>query len=185
MAVEVTEVFRRHPGCMDADALALLRSGHRPFGFPRLQLVRHIQESKAINRIRGSCIIMAGSGMCTAGRIKHHLVRNISRPESTIVFVGYQARGTLGREIVDGRPVVRILGAEHKVRAQVVEIHGLSAHADRDDILTWLGHLKQPPRRVFLTHGEEHGADKLAGQIRSRWNWAVEVPRYRDEVELD
>lgn len=185
MAVEVTEVFRRHPECMDAEALSLLDSGHRLFGFPRLQLVRRSHESKAINRIRGSCIIMAGSGMCTGGRIKHHLIRNISRPESTIVFVGYQARGTLGREIVNGTPVVRIHGGQHPVKARVVEIHGLSAHADRDEILTWLGHLKEPPRRLFLTHGDDQVIDNLASQIRSRWSWPVDVPEYRAEVELD
>jgi len=184
MAVEVTEVFRRHSKGMDEEALELLESGHRLFGFPRLQLVRKAHDSKAINRIRGSCIILAGSGMCTAGRIKHHLVRNISRPESAIIFVGYQARGTLGREIVDGARVVRIHGSWHPVEARIEEIHGLSAHADRDDMLRWLGHLKDPPRRVFLTHGEQHGSDKLAEQIRSRWKWSVEVPDYREEIEL-
>jgi metallo-beta-lactamase family protein len=185
MAVNVTEVFRRHHDCMDEEALEILESGDRLFKYPGLNLVRKTSESKAINRIRGSCIIMAGSGMCTAGRIKHHLVRNIGRPESTIVFVGYQAPGTLGREIVDGQQEVRILGTHHQVKARVAEIHGFSGHADRSGLLKWLGHLKSAPRKVFVTHGEESAANNLAGEIRSRWGWPTEVPSYQDERELE
>ena len=185
MAVNATEVFRRHRECMDAEALEILESGERLFKYPGLNLVRRTSESKAINRIRGSCIIMAGSGMCTAGRVKHHLVRNIGRPESTVVFVGYQAPGTLGREIVNGRRQVRILGAQHEVKARVAEIHGFSGHADRTGLLRWLGHLKSAPRRVFVTHGEEKAANRLADEIRSKWSWSVEVPQYQDERKLD
>jgi metallo-beta-lactamase family protein len=184
MAVDVTEVFRQHQECMDDGAQKLLASGERLFRFPGLSMVRDIQESKAINRIRGSCIIMAGSGMCTAGRIKHHLVRNVSREESAILFVGYQADGTLGRQLVDRVPVVRILGAKYEVRAHVDEIHGLSAHADQRGLLTWLGHLQSKPRCVFLTHGEEAAAEELARQIRARWGWRVEVPGHGDEHQL-
>jgi metallo-beta-lactamase family protein len=122
--------------------------------------------------------------MCTAGRIKHHLVRNVSRPESTLVFVGYQAGGTLGRLLVDGEPVVRILGTQHEVRARIAQIHGFSAHADRTGLLRWLGHLKRPPRRVFLVHGEQDATNRLAEEIRTKWSWAVEVPDYQDEYEL-
>ncbi len=185
MAVNVTEVFRRHRECMDQEALAILESGEHLFRYPGLKLVRKTSESKAINRIRGSCIIMAGSGMCTAGRVKHHLVRNIGRPESTIVFVGYQAGGTLGREIVDGRSAVRIHGVQRQVKARIAQIHGFSAHADRAGLLRWLGHLEAAPRRVFITHGEEDAATHLAGEIRSKWGWAVEVPHYQDEHQLD
>ena len=159
MAVNVTEVFRRHRECMDAEAIELLESGERLMQFPGCNLIRTVGESKAINRIKGSCIIMAGSGMCTAGRIKHHLVNNVSRPESTLVFVGYQARGTLGRELVEGRKVVRIHGVRHKVKARVAQIHGFSAHADQSGLLKWLGYLRQPPRRVFLT--------RVSGRMRA------------------
>lgn len=185
MAVDATEVFRKHRDCMDDEAKKLMDAGEPLFEFPGLKLVRSTHDSKAINRIRGSCIIMAGSGMCTAGRVKHHLVRNISRPESTVVFVGYQAGGTLGRQIVDDDRVVRIHGAEYVVRAKVAQIHGLSAHADRTGLLRWIGALKAAPRRVFLTHGEVEAAEAFAGAIRSRWNCAVEVPAYRAEFELD
>ncbi len=185
MAVNVTEVFRRHHECMDAEAIELLDAGERLFQFPGLKLVRHVGESKAINRICGSCIIMAGSGMCTAGRVKHHLVRNISRPQSAILFVGYQAQGTLGRRIVDGSKNVRIHGVEHEVKARVVQIHGLSAHADQTGLLEWLGHLETQPRRVFITHGEETSAQHLADAVRAKWNWEVDVPSYKTECELD
>ena len=185
MAVNVTEVFRRHREYMDEEAQQLIESGEGLFRFPGLKLVRTTQESKAINRIRGSCVIMAGSGMCTAGRVKHHLVQNIEREQSTILFVGYQAHGTLGRQIVDGKPTVRILGAERQVRARIARIDGLSAHADQDDLLRWLGSFGDTPRRVFLTHGEESSATALAEKIRGQSSVSVEVPDYQDTFDLD
>ena len=106
-------------------------------------------------------MIIAGSGMGTGGRVKHHLARNISRPESTILFVGYQASGTLGRRIIDGEKKVRILGKMYKVKARIVQINGLSAHADRDDLLSWLSAIMNQPRRVFVVHGEEGASRAL------------------------
>jgi len=185
MAADVTDVFLRHRDCLDEEALAILGSGERLFRFPGMQLVRTRPESKAINRVRGPCIIMAGSGMCTAGRIKHHLANHVSRPENTIVFVGYQANGTLGRQLVDGRSPVRIHGQQHAVKARIAQIHGCSGHADQQGLLRWMGNLKSRPRRVFLTHGEPEAAETLAREIRNRWPWPVEVPEYRQEVELD
>ena len=185
MAVEVTEVFRRHRHELNEEVQDVVESGGRLFRFPRMHLVESVEESKAINRIRGSCIILAGSGMCTAGRIKHHLVNNITRAESTIVFVGYQAQGTLGRRIVNGDRVVRILGADYPVVAKVAQIHGLSGHADQRGLLTWLKDLVRPPRRVFLTHGEATAAEELASRLRARRDWHVEVPAYRQEFDLD
>ncbi len=184
MAVDVTEVFRRHRDLMDADAKRMLEAGEPVLRFEGLSLVRSVMESKAINRIRGSCIILSASGMCTGGRIKHHLVNNLEQPESTIVFVGYQATGTLGRQLVSGKKRVRIHGAQRTVKARIEQVHGLSAHADQSGLLKWLGHLKDAPRRVFLTHGEEDAAGELAEQIRARWHWPVEVPGYQDEFEL-
>ncbi|MCP4246259.1 MAG: MBL fold metallo-hydrolase [bacterium] len=185
MAVNVTDVFRRHREYLDEEAMEVIESGNRLFKFPGLTLVRSKAESKAINRIRGTCIILSASGMCTAGRIKHHLAKNISRPESIVVFVGYQARGTLGRLLVDGRTEVRIHGRQHEVRARVTQIHGFSAHADQGGLLEWLGALESPPQRVFLTHGEEQAANALADAIRGKWSWPVDVPEYRSEYELD
>ncbi|UCG33488.1 MAG: MBL fold metallo-hydrolase [Phycisphaerales bacterium] len=185
MAADVTEVFRQHQDCMDEEALAILRSGNRLMQFPGCNFTRTTGESKAINRIKGSCIIMATSGMCTAGRIKHHLANNVGRPESSLVFIGFQAHGTLGREFVDGKRRVRIHGQHHEVKARVVQIHGFSAHADQSGLLKWLGALKEAPRQVFLMHGEEEAALALADKIRERWSWDAVVPDYQDEHELD
>jgi metallo-beta-lactamase family protein len=128
---------------------------------------------------------MAGSGMCTGGRIKHHLMHNIERPESTILFVGYQARGTLGRQILERTPEVRIYGKFYKVRAQIAQIEGFSGHAGREDLLRWLNAFQAPPRRLFLTHGEEDAALSLAQFLKDERHWRAEVPNYEDSVELD
>jgi len=184
MAVDITHVFLRHKELLDKETLALFKEGNSPFGFPGLRLVRSVEQSKAINSIRGSCIVMAGSGMCTGGRIKHHLVQNIHRTESTILFVGYQAHGTLGRHIVDGKKEVRIHGKMHPVRARIEQIQGFSAHADDKDLMRWIGSLKCPPKRIFVTHGEKQAAFALARSIKTELKWPVSVPRYLDEFPL-
>ncbi|HEX9975623.1 MAG TPA: MBL fold metallo-hydrolase RNA specificity domain-containing protein, partial [Dehalococcoidales bacterium] len=153
--------------------------------FPGLHFVSTTDQSKSINHIAGTVVIIAGSGMCTGGRIKHHLVANISRGDSTILFVGYQAIGTLGRQIVDGAKEVRILGQYHPVKARVVQLHGFSGHADQPQLLKWLSNLKRPPRRVFITHGEPEVAEKFAGLVREKTGWATVVPEYADEFALD
>lgn len=185
MAVDVTEVFLRHRDCMDEEAIALFQSGQAPCRFPGLKMVQSVDESKAINRIKGSIIVMAGAGMCTAGRIKHHLVNNISSTRNTVIFVGYQAVGTLGRQILDGRKTVRIFGANRRVRARIAQIHGLSAHAGQAGLLRWIGSLRQAPRGVFLVHGEEQAARTFGELIHQRWGWPVRVPAYREEIVLD
>lgn len=185
MAVDVTEIYRGLGDFFDADTLAMMAENRPPLRFPGLTLCRSVKESKAINEYRKPSIIMASAGMCTAGRIKHHLRQNLGNPASTILFVGYQAQGTLGRQILEKAPFVRIHGADHKVRAQVRQIYGFSGHADRSGLLRWIGNLKRAPRRIFLTHGEETAARKLAQEIRSRWNWTVEIPNYNDVAELD
>ena len=185
MAVSITEVFEDHLHLFDKEAKALIKSGKSPFDFPGLNRVRTTDESKAINRISGSIMIIAGSGMCNGGRVKHHLVSNISRRESTILFVGYQAVGTLGRQIVDGSKKVRILGNNYKVKARIVQVNGFSAHADRDELLHWLSAVRNQPRGVFVTHGEEEAAMSFAGSIKDKLGWNVSVPQYKDEVVLD
>ena len=185
MAVSVTEVFEHYPELFDAEMKELLRQRKSPFDFPGLNLVRSVDESKAINQIDDSVIIIAGSGMCTGGRIKHHLVTNISRPESTIVFVGYQAVGTLGRHIVDGAKKVRILGQYYPVRARVVQFNAFSAHADRDQLLKWLSSLQRPPQRVFVIHGEPSAARHFSLSVRDRTGYDTVVPEYQYKVQLD
>jgi metallo-beta-lactamase family protein len=184
MAVEVTGVFERHPELFDEDMKKLLRQQKSPFDFPGLNLVGTVEESKAINHMDGSVIIIAGSGMCTGGRIKHHLVNNISREESTVLFVGYQADGTLGRQIASGAKKARILGQYYPVKAQIAQINGFSAHADRDGLIRWLSSLRKPPRRVFVTHGELDASQNLAGLVKNR-GWETIVPSYQEQVLLD
>jgi len=185
MAVGITEVFQNHPELFDPEMVQLLRQGKSPFDFPELNLVRTTDESKAIDHAIGSTIIIAGSGMCTGGRIKHHLVNNISREESTILFVGYQAVGTLGRQIIDGVKEVRILGQYYQVRAKIVQLNGFSAHADRDELVRWLSGLRKPPRRVFVTHGELNASQHLASLVRNSKGWETLIPSYKDQVFLD
>jgi len=185
MAVEVTGVFERHPELFDEEMKKLLRQQKSPFDFPGLNLVGTVEESKAINHMDGSVIIIAGSGMCTGGRIKHHLVNNISREENTVIFVGYQAAGTLGRQIVNGAKRVRMLGQYYPVKAGITQLNGFSAHADRDGLIRWLSSLRKPPRRVFVTHGELDSSQHLAGLIRSSRGWETIVPSYQEQVLLD
>jgi metallo-beta-lactamase family protein len=185
MAARITEVFRNHQELFDEETLAMLREHHSPFDLAELKVTTTSEESKAINHITGTVIIISGSGMCTGGRIKHHLVNNISRKESTIMFVGYQAAGTLGRIIVDGAKKVRILGEEYKIKAKVVQIEGLSAHADRNEMLNWLKNFKSPPRQIFLVHGEAESAKAFSGFLKEKTGWQVSVPAYEDQVVLD
>jgi metallo-beta-lactamase family protein len=184
MAVDVTEVFRRHRDCLDEETWALINSGEPPLRFPGLKLVRSVEESKQIHELKEPAIIMATSGMCNAGRIKHHLRHNITRPESTILFVGYQANGTLGRKILDGDPEVRIHGRKWPVRAKVAQLQGMSGHAGRADFIRWLSALGEPPRSLILVHGEEEGSLALADQIRNQFGWQVTVPEYLDQIKL-
>lgn len=184
MAVEITKVFKRSKRFFDKETLDLFRKGQSPFDFPGLRLVQSVEASKAINEIRGSAIIMAGSGMITGGRIKHHLIRNITRRESTLLFVGYQAVGTLGRLILDGKQKVRIHGQHYPVRMKIEQILGFSAHADKSDLIRWLDHFRHPPRRVFLTHGEEKSILSLSRYLRSKRGWEVTAPEYQEEFQL-
>jgi len=184
MAVDVTSIFRKHRECFDDETWKLIEANEPPFRFPGLRLVRKVQESKAINTLQVPSVIMATSGMCTAGRIKHHLKRHIGRAENTILFVGYQGRGTLGRRILEGEPEVRIHGKNRRVRARIDQLHGFSGHADRSALLRWLGNLNGPPRRVFVTHGEEESALALAQHIDQQMEWPAHVPVYVESVEL-
>lgn len=185
MAVEVTKVFRHSEKYFDEETRALLRLDESPLDFPGLTLSRTTDESKAINKSLSPCIIMSASGMCTAGRIKHHLRVNIGRHENTILFVGYQGRGTLGRHIVEGDREVRIHGKTRRVEAKIEQIHGFSAHADRAGLLRWVGNLKTPPRHVFVTHGDSDASHSLAEHIQAEMGWTASVPEYQSVVELE
>ena len=185
MAISITEVFSNHPHLFDGEMKKLLSQEKSPFDFPELKLTKTTEESKKLNHLTGSNIIIAGSGMCTGGRIKHHLVNNITKPESTILFVGYQASGTLGRHIVNGAQSVRILGQYHPVRARIAQVHGFSAHADQNELIKWLSGLAKPPGRVFITHGELDASKNLAKLLSDEKGWETLIPRYRQQVLLD
>jgi metallo-beta-lactamase family protein len=184
MAVEITKVFEQCKEYLDKETLELFKNGQSPFDFPGLKLVESVEASKAINLIKGSAVIMAGSGMITGGRIKHHLVREINRPESTLLFVGYQAAGTLGRQILDGVSPIRVLGQSYPVRMKIEKIDSFSAHAGMDDLHRWLSNFKSPPKHVFLTHGEEESILSLENYLHSEGGWEVSAPAYMEEYNL-
>ena len=164
MAVSATEVYRAHPECYDAEAAALFAGGRDLFGFAGLRLVRATSESMAINRIGGGAVIMAGSGMCTGGRVRHHLVHNLPRPDASIVFVGYAAQGTPARRIIDGARAINLFGEEVPVRAQVHTINGFSAHADQGELLRWHARVGGAERTV-LVHGEQGAMSAFAALL--------------------
>jgi len=183
MAADATEIYGRHPEFMDDEMRQTIESQRLAGARRLLTVVRSAEESKALNPLRG-CIILAGAGMCTGGRIKHHLLQHIGRPESTVLFVGYQAEGTLGRRIRDGHREVRILGQECVVRARITSIDGMSGHADRGQLLGWLEHLRRRPGTLALTHGAEQASQALGERIRERRGWDVVIPRYEQRIEV-
>jgi len=182
MAIKVTEVFRNHTDLYDREAREILASSGSPLDFPSLVAVATAEQSKALNHLGGSAMIIAGSGMVTGGRIKHHLINNISRAESTVLFVGYQAVGTLGRQIIDGAREVRILGQMYPVRARIEQIQGFSSHADQNELVRWLCAMDNPPRKVFIVHGEKEACEGLAQAITTNIGCSVGIPNYRDEA---
>lgn len=153
MGINVTNIMRRHPECFDQETAHLFNNHADPFRFPGLRFTKTQEESRGINQIKSRAVIIAGSGMCTGGRIRHHLKHNVWRPECSIVFVGFQAVGTLGRDLVDGNEFVSIFGEKYKVRAKVHTIGGFSSHADKDILIDWLNSGKAG--KVFLVHGEK------------------------------
>ncbi len=182
-AVNVTEVFKSFPEEMDEETRKRIDDGQSPFDFPGLRLTRKVEESKALNNAKG-VVIIAGAGMCTGGRIKHHLYHNLPRPESTVLFVGHQSVGTLGRQIIDGAQEVRLYGETIPVRAKIAKLEGFSGHADRDELLKWLSLIPKAPEQVYVTHGEAKVAEGFARLLTSSKGWPAEAPEYRKTVEI-
>jgi metallo-beta-lactamase family protein len=165
MAISATEIFKRHPDCYERETAELFREGRDPFDLPALHFTRETAASKAINDISGGAVIMAGSGMCTGGRIRHHLKQNIARKECSILFVGYAATGTLARNVIDGAKEIRIYGEKIPVRAKIHTINGFSAHADQAELLAW-HKLTGNPGRTYLVHGEEGVMRQFASHLK-------------------
>jgi len=184
MAISASEIYGRHPECFDADTMALLSRGDDPLSFPGMKFTRSKQESKAINDLREPHVVISASGMCTGGRVVHHLAQNIEREESTILFVGFQAEGTTGRRIRDGAKQIRLFGKDFDVRAHVAVLDSFSAHADRTEILDWLGKFKRFPGTVLLNHGEGTATKSLAQDIRDRFGAKVLTLDLGSFVEL-
>ncbi|MDI9848643.1 MBL fold metallo-hydrolase [Rhodoblastus sp. 17X3] len=162
MAISATEIFRKHPDCYGPETARLFAERIDPFGPPGLHFCRETADSIALNSISGGAVILAGSGMCTGGRVRHHLRRNLGRPDSSVIFVGFAAKGTLARQIVDGARHVTIFGENVPVRAHIYTINGFSAHADQAELLAW--RRTANPRRTFLVHGEEEAMKSFAAK---------------------
>jgi metallo-beta-lactamase family protein len=180
MAISATEIFRRHRECYDEHTADLFASGQDPFKFSGLHFTRETAESMAINQLSRGAVIMAGSGMCTGGRVRHHLKQHLAREHSSIVFVGYAARGTLARRIVDGAKSVSIFGDDYPVRAQIHTIGGFSAHAGQAELLAWHKQTGNPDT-TFLVHGEK---DSMEAFSRLLDNTRVIMPALHQEFEL-
>ena len=179
MAISATEIFQRHPECFEPATAKLFQEGHDPLFLPGLHLARQTAESVAINSVHGGAIIMAGSGMCTGGRVRHHLQHNLGREDSSIVFVGYAAIETLARRIIDGAEQVNIFGENIPVRARIYTINGFSAHADQAELLSW--QKQTSPKRTFLVHGEEDIMRQFAAHLPDA---RIEMPRPNQVFEL-
>ena len=185
MARNATAVFVRHPECFDAETRALFAEQEgAPFGFHRLRYVGSAEESRALNDLHEPCVIVSASGMCEGGRVVHHLLHGLGDARNTVMFVGYQADGTLGRRLVDGAETVNVFGEPARVRAEITRLDGFSAHADQKELVDWVGTLDPAPRRIYLVHGEPAPAETLAGLLHSTYGIDVRVPYLGDEFDL-
>ena len=186
LAIDVTSIFRLHSECYDEETFRFLNeTGARdPFGFERLIYTRSTQESKQLNFLTTPAVIISASGMAEAGRVLHHLKNNIENPKNTVLIVGFQAEHTLGRRIADGEKTVRIFGESYDNRAQVEVLQGFSGHADRDDLLAWVGAMSQKPKHTFLVHGEDKALYALQGALQQQFHLDVTVPDWKQVMTI-
>ena len=186
LAIRATEIFRKNKKYFDEDTQSLVGKGVDPFDIPNLKMTLTAPESMKINDYKGSAIIISANGMCSAGRIKHHLKHNLWRPGASLVIVGFQGEGTTGRQIVEGAKSVRIFGEKVAVRAKVFTIGGFSAHADQADLLNWISHFQDKPApKVFVIHGEPTVIDVFSNRIRKTFGFEVYTPRMRELLILE
>ncbi len=184
LAIKATQIFRNNKKYYDEEAMAIVKEGFDPFNMPNLRFTLATKDSIAINEGSGPAIVIAANGMCTAGRIKHHLKHNLWRPGASLVIVGFQAMGTTGRKIVDGAKSVKIFRENIDVRAKVYTIGGFSAHADQKDLLEWVRNFRESNPRVFVIHGEPTSSQVFADKIKEELGLAVHVPDYRERLIL-
>ena len=184
LAISATEIFKKNSDCFDQETKDLLSGGENPLEIPGILYTRTTEESKAINEDPRSGIIVSASGMCDAGRIKHHLKHHLWREESHIVIIGYQAEGTIGRRIVDGAKTVRLFGEEIAVKAHIHTLGGFSAHADQKGLLDWVSHIHHPQLVVFVNHGEEKISMELSQLVSQQFHFKTTVPQWREKRVL-
>lgn len=185
LAISATEIFRKNRECFDDEAKNVLLNGESPLDFDGLYFTRSTDESKRLNEEAKGAIIISASGMCTAGRIKFHLQNNLYKPESSIIFVGYQAEGTLGRRLVDGAKRVRVYGEDVVVNAKVHTLGGFSGHADRDGLIDWMRGINKEGLKVFVVHGEEDASLSFAEKVKSEFNIDAYVPHWGEIIDIE
>ncbi|HEU0225914.1 MAG TPA: MBL fold metallo-hydrolase [Steroidobacteraceae bacterium] len=184
MATEVTQITARHFEVFDEETRRIAGEPAGGDGSMRVSYTASVEESMALNGISGGAVIVAASGMCDGGRIRHHLKHHLPDPRTTVLFIGYQVAGTLGRRLVDGAATVRMFGEEIPVRAQVVMLEGFSAHADQSALLDWIRRLPRPPGELFLVHGEPEASAALRDRIAAEPGWRCRIPAHGDSVAL-
>lgn len=185
MAIRATEVFKKHPDYADEQTQRLMESGESPYDLPNLKYTLSTEESQAINTMNGPAVVISASGMCTAGRIKHHLRHNLWRPGAAVVFVGFQAAGTLGRKLIGGAGKVRIFGEDVAVAAKIFTIGGFSGHAGQSEIMEWVSHFKDTRMKIILVHGEPKAQEALKALIKEEFGLEAHVPDYLEEMVLE
>jgi len=185
LAVSATEIFRANSDCFDRETLTMLTFGESPFDFDNLKLVHSTEESKFLTKTVKGAMIISASGMCTAGRVKYHLRENLYNPDSSVMFVGYQAAGTLGRRLVDGAGKVTLYGEDVLVRAKIHTLGGFSAHADRKGLQEWVANISNPNLRIFVVHGEAETAFDFASYIENLFHFSTHVPRWGEIIDLN
>ncbi len=185
LSVNATAIFRMHPECFDAETCELLQHHDDPFGFDGLKYISSVEESKQLNEKKDPFVVVASSGMCEAGRILHHLANNIENPKNTIMIIGYCAENTLGKKIVEKMPRVKILGEEYELKSEVAVLNSFSAHADRNELLSYLGQFdKKRMKNLFVVHGDYDQQQKLAGGLQGIGFQSITIPERGDVVEI-
>ena len=184
MALEATKIYRKHPDLFDAELVAWQKRGLLPLNRTIFKPSVTANDSKKINDVKGPCVVLAGAGMCNAGRILHHLKFNLDKPTTHVLIVGFQAYGSLGRRLVDGEKTVPIFGQRIPVRATVHTLNGFSGHADQSELLKWFSTLAPAKPKVFLTHGEDKGRGAMAKLIQQRYKLTAGLPRQGEVIEI-
>lgn len=185
MAIEATEAFKRNSSSFNDEAKGLILKGDNPFEFSNLRYTKTTEESMALNKFQFPKVIISSSGMATAGRVRHHLKHNLWDKKNSLLFVGYQANGTLGRILLDGVKNVKILGEEIKVGAEIYSLEGFSGHADQNMLIEWINKFKIKPKKIFIVHGEEEAAEALSVLIDHLYNIKTIIPNFGDSFKIE